>query len=272
MPTGGGGTRPADAGPATASCRGRHPQAPAGSVADTSRPDTNRLHTDLLDTDRGSGSSSGQPRRPRCPVPQPPRHRPQGPAAAGWRRTRSPVAAPGQDRAGQLCSSALVKWSGRRSQRSGCPNAWTPDAACRTPGARTPRHCGHPRPPQGMGTLQQRPRWTAGSRTVHHPATVSDWNGTPMCGIGHHARLTARSVGWCSTSTQCPSVLSVLLRSVAESSQYQRIHLVTPGGLPRGLPQADVGVSRNRDALALPCGSGSGPAQPGRRMTSRIVA
>ena len=51
---------------------------------------------------------------------------------------------------------------------------------------------------------------------------------------------------------------------------HQIFHLVTPGGLPPGLPRADAGVSRSRDALALPCGSG--PAQPGRRMTSWIVA
>jgi hypothetical protein len=28
------------------------------------------------------------------------------------------------------------------------------------------------------------------------PAAMSDRNGTPMCGTGQHARLTARSVGW----------------------------------------------------------------------------
>ena len=31
-------------------------------------------------------------------------------------------------------------------------------------------------------------------------------------------------------------MLFVLLRSGVESSQYQRIHLVMAGGLPRGLP------------------------------------
>jgi hypothetical protein len=110
--TGGGGTRPADAGPATCSCSGGHPTAPAGSVADTSRPDT-----DLVDTDRGSGSSSGWPRRPRCPVPPSPRHRPRCPAGAGRRRTRSRRfgAAAGPRRL--VCSSALVMWSGRRGQR-----------------------------------------------------------------------------------------------------------------------------------------------------------
>jgi hypothetical protein len=47
---------------------------------------------------------------------------------------------------------------------------------------------------RAWGTLRQRPRWTAGSRTLHHPAAMSDRNGTPMCGTGQHARLTARSV------------------------------------------------------------------------------
>jgi hypothetical protein len=187
----------ADAGQATCSCSGGHPQAPAGSVADTSRPDTSPSDTDLVDTDRGSGSSSGQPRRPRCPVLQPPRHRPRCPAAAGRRRTRSRRcgAAAGPRRLDLLvCAGHVVRST--QPAENGCPNAWTPDAACRTSGAGTPRHCGHPRPPQGTGTLRQRPRWTAGSRTVHHPATVSDRNGTPMCSTGHHARLTARSVVW----------------------------------------------------------------------------
>jgi hypothetical protein len=143
MPPGGGGTRPADARQATASCSGGHPPATAASAADTSRPDTNRPDTnrpdtDLLDADRGSGSSSGQPRRPRCPVPQPPRHRPQCPAGAGRRRTRSrrcgATAGPGS----RICSSALVKWPGRRSQRRtavgcvdagrGLPNTGSPHA------------------------------------------------------------------------------------------------------------------------------------------------
>jgi hypothetical protein len=201
MPPGGGGTRPADAGPATCSCSGGHPQAPAGSVADTSRP----VHQPSAHRPSGhrprSGSSSGQPRRPQCPVMQPPRHRPQGPAAAGWRRTRSRRcgARAGPRRSDLLvCAGHVVRST--QPAENGCPNAWTPDAACRTPGAGTPRHCGHPRPPQGTGTLRQRPRWIAGSRTVHHPATVSDRNGTPMCGTGHHARLTARSVAWCSAS------------------------------------------------------------------------
>jgi hypothetical protein len=192
MPTGGGGTRPADAGQATCSSSGGHPPAPAVSATDTNHPDTG-----LVDTDRGSGSSSGQPRRPRCPVPPPPRHRPQvrlrqdsgGPAAA--------VAAPRQDRRMSdllVCAGQVARST--QPGENGCPDAWTPDAAWRTPGARMPRHCGHPRPPQGMGTPRQQPRWTAGSRTVHHLAAMSDRNGTPMCGSGQHARLTARSVVW----------------------------------------------------------------------------
>jgi hypothetical protein len=198
MRTGGGGTRPADAGQATASCSGGHPQATAVSAADTRRPDTNPPDTDLLDTDCGSGSASGQPRRPRCPVLQPPRHRPQCPAAG---RTAAdpqpPLRRDGRTAQVGFCSSALVKWPGRRSQRR---------TAVRMRGHRTgpPEHrepacpgtADTPRSPQGMGTLRQRPRWTAGSRTVHHPAAMSDRNGTPMCGTGQHARLTARSVGW----------------------------------------------------------------------------
>jgi hypothetical protein len=139
MRTGGGGTRPADAGQATCSCSGGHPQATAGSVADTTRPDTSRPDTDLLDTDRGSGSSSGQPGRPRCPVPQPPRHRPRCPAGAGRRRTRSRRcgAAAGPRRLDLLvCAGHVVRST--QPGEDGCPAAWTPDAAWRTPGAGTP--------------------------------------------------------------------------------------------------------------------------------------
>jgi hypothetical protein len=71
------------------------------------------------------GAAADSPRRPRCPVPQPPRHRPRCPAGAGRRRTRSrrcgATAGPGS----RICSSALVKLPGRRSQRNGCPDAWT---------------------------------------------------------------------------------------------------------------------------------------------------
>jgi hypothetical protein len=115
------------------------------------------------------GAAADSPRRPRCPVPQPPRHRPRCPAGAGRRRTRSrrcgATAGPGS----RICSSALVKLPGRRSQRNGCPDAWTPDAACRTPGARTPGAADTRDRRRVWGALRQRPRWTAGSRTVHHP-------------------------------------------------------------------------------------------------------
>jgi hypothetical protein len=162
---------------------------------------TNRPHTDLLDTDRvpGAAAASQGARSVRlCSHPDTGRRVRLGQDGGG---PAAAVAAPRRDRACRICSSALVNWPGKtQPAENGCPNAWTPDAACRTPGAGTPRHCGHPRPPQGTGTLRQRPRWIAGSRTVHHPATVSDRNGTPMCGTGQHARLTARSGAWCSAS------------------------------------------------------------------------
>jgi hypothetical protein len=78
---------------------------------------TNRPHTDLLDTDRvpGAAAASQGARSVRlCSHPDTGRRVRLrqvggGPAAA--------VAAPGQDRACRICSSALVMWSGRRSQR-----------------------------------------------------------------------------------------------------------------------------------------------------------
>ena len=196
MPTGGGGTRPADAGQATCSCSGGHPTAPAGSVADTSRPDTNRPDTDLLDTDRGSGSSSGQPRRPRCPVPQPPRHRPQCPAGAGRRRTAAAVAARRQDRAGWCCSSALVMWSGRCSQGRtavGCVDTGRglPNTGSRhAPARRTPATAAGHGDTAAAATLDSRQQ----RRPPSQP--VSDRNETARCGTGRHDRPTARSVVW----------------------------------------------------------------------------
>jgi hypothetical protein len=170
MPTGGGGTPPADAEPATCSCSGGHPPATAVSAADTNRPDT-----DLVDTDRGSGSSSGQPRRPRCPVPQPPRHRLRCPAGAGRRRTRSRRcgAAAGPRRLD--CSSALVMWSGRRGQRR---------TAVRMGGHRT-RPAEH-REPARPGTADTRDRRRA-------------WG---HCGSGHAGQPAA---GPSTTRQRCPT-------------------------------------------------------------------
>jgi hypothetical protein len=203
MPTGGGGTRPADAGQATCSCSGGHPPAPAVSAVRTPAVRTLAVRTPTFWTPtavRGAAADSQGVRGVRYPS------RPDTAAVSGCGRTAADRSRRCGARAGPRMSDLLVCAGhvvrSMQPAENGCPNAWTPDAACRTPGAGTPRHCGHPRPPQGTGTLRQRPRWTAGSRTVHHPAAMSDRYGTPMCGTGQHARLTARSVGWWSTSTQ----------------------------------------------------------------------
>jgi hypothetical protein len=184
MPTGGGGTRPADAGPATCSCSGGHPPAPAVSAVRTPAVRTPALWTATAVPGAAADSQGVRGVRFRChpDTGRGVRLRQDGGGSA------AAVAAPRQDRrmlgllvcAGQLARST-------QPGENGCPDGWTPDAACRPPGAGTPRHRGHPRPPQGMGTLRQRPRWTAGSRTVHHPAAMPDQNGTPMCGTGQHA-------------------------------------------------------------------------------------
>src|SRR5215213_6498836 len=70
-----------------------------------------------------------------------------------------------------------------------------------------------------MGTLRQRPRWAAGSRTVHHPGSHVRPERDPMWGTGHHARLTARSVAWCSASIWSAPVGSGLLTLDASSIQ-----------------------------------------------------
>jgi hypothetical protein len=208
MRIGGGGTRPADAGQATASCSGGHPPATAVSAADTNRPDTNRpdtdlLDTDLLDTDRGFGSSSGQPRRPRCPAAQP--------AVAGLRRTRS-------RRCGATARPrtlvARLRWSsGQVDAASG--------TAVRMRGHRT-RPAEHREPARpalrtpataaGHGDTAAAATLDSRSRTVHHPAAMSDRNGTPMCGTGQHARLTARSVVWGRPESQRRPVKAAQLR------------------------------------------------------------
>jgi hypothetical protein len=151
--------------------------------------------------------------RRRTPADQPSRHRPSGhrpsghrrrfreqqrtakasavsgsaaaqiPAAvSGWGRTAADPQPPlRRDGRTAQVGFACLRWSSgqvdaaSRERLSGCvgtgrglPNTGSPHA----------RHCGHRRPPQGMGTLRQRPRWTAGTRTVHHPAAMSDRNGT----------------------------------------------------------------------------------------------
>jgi hypothetical protein len=123
MPTGGGGTHPADAGPATASCSGGHPPAPAVSAVRTPTVRTPALWTPTVvpgtaansqgvrgvrfrsHPDTGRGVRLGQDGG--------------GPAAA--------VAAPRQDRAGRI---ARLRWSsGQVDAASG--------TAVRMPGHRT---------------------------------------------------------------------------------------------------------------------------------------
>jgi hypothetical protein len=138
------------------------------SAADTNRPDTDRPGTG-----RGFGSSGGQLRRPRCPVPQPARHWPRcpaaRPAASGRRRTRSrgsgATAAPLTWRSlvcaghvGQVDAAGRYRRSGRADTGRDLPDTGCP----RAPGtADTGDRRG------GIRTLRQRSRWTAGSRGVH---------------------------------------------------------------------------------------------------------
>jgi hypothetical protein len=202
MRTGRGGTRPADAGQATASCSGGHLPATAVSAADIRS--TVRTPTCWIPTFWTPTAVREQQRTAKVSAVSGSAATQTPAAVSGWGRTAAdpqpPLRRDGRDRACRICSSALLICTGQvaRSTQpaerlSGCvdtghglPNTGSPHA----------RRCGHPRPPQAMGALRQRPRWTAGSRTVHHPATVSHRNGTPMCGTGQHVRLTARSVVW----------------------------------------------------------------------------
>jgi hypothetical protein len=203
MPTGAGGTRPADAGPATASCSGRHPQAPAVSAV---RIPAVRTPTFWTPTTVPGAAADSQGvhgvrfhRHPDTGRRVRLRQDGGGPAAA--------VAVRRQDRACRICSSVLVKWPGQRSQgRTAVPMR----------GHRT-RPAEHREPTRPGDADTRDHRWTAGSRTVHHPAAMSDRNGTPMCGTGQHARLTARSVAWCSASIWSAPDGSGLLRLDASS-------------------------------------------------------
>jgi hypothetical protein len=214
MPTGGGGTRPADAGPATCSCSGGHPPL-RRCLRRTPAIQTPTFWTPTV----VPGAAADSPRRPRCPVPQPPRHRPRCAAGAGRRRTRSRRCGA---TAGPHAGFARLRWS------SGQVDAAS-RTAVRMPGHRT--RPGEHREPARPGTADTRDRrraWghcgsghagqpAAGPST--HPATVSDRNGTPMCGTGQHARLTARSVAWCSTSIWSAPDGSGLLTSDGSSVQ-----------------------------------------------------
>jgi hypothetical protein len=216
MRTGGGGTPPADAGPATCSCSGGHPQAPAVSAADTSRPDTTRPDTtrpdtDLVDTDRGSGSSSGQPRRPRCPVP----HHPDTGRGARLRQDGGgPAAAVAARRQTAQAGFARLRWScgqvdaARGERLSGCVDT---GRGLPNTGAGTPRHGGHPRPPQAGGaaaaaTLDSRqqdrsppgngvrPEWDPNVR--HRPARPADCQIRSLAPAGSLASSWKGSAGW----------------------------------------------------------------------------
>jgi hypothetical protein len=86
-----------------------------------------------VDSDRGSGSSSGQPRRPRCPVLQPPRHRPQCPAGAGRGGPQPPLPRDGWT---AQVGFARLRWSSgqvnaaRGERLSGLP--WVPSEGAPT--------------------------------------------------------------------------------------------------------------------------------------------
>jgi hypothetical protein len=197
--TGSGGSRPA-AGRATASCSGGHPQTAAASAADTNRPDTHRP-----DSDRGSGSSSGQPRRPRRPVRGHPDSgrgvRLPGRLRRDGDRPAAAVPAPRLCRAGCACSPTLANWvsrhvadgyrlSGRADTGRGLPDTGRPHASgLRTP-ATAAEACGH----CGGGHAGQ----PAPSRPPPPPPPCPTGTG-PDHKVRHRPapRLTARrSVGW----------------------------------------------------------------------------
>jgi hypothetical protein len=110
--TGGGGTRPADAGPATCSCSGGHPHASAVSAVRTPAVRTPTLWTPTAVL--GAAADSQGVRGVRfCSHPDTGRGVRLGQDGGG---PAADVAAPRRDRACWICSSALVNWPGRRGQ------------------------------------------------------------------------------------------------------------------------------------------------------------
>jgi hypothetical protein len=173
-----------------------------------------------VDTDRGSGSSSGQPRRRRCPVPQPPRHRPRGPAGAGRPRTRSRrCGATAGPRMSDLLVCAGQVARSTQPAENGCPDAWTPDAACRTPGAGTPRHGGHPATAAGHGDTAAAATLDSRQQDRSPPGNGVRPERDPNVWHRQHVRLTARSVAWCSVSVWSAPDRSSLLTLDASSVQ-----------------------------------------------------
>jgi hypothetical protein len=195
MRTGGGGTRPADAGPATCSCSGG-PHRLRQGLRRTPTVRTSTVRTPILWTPTavlGAAADSQGVRGVRF------RSRPD--TGCGVRQDGGGLAAPlrrdAQDRACRSCSSALVSWPGRGSQRRTA--VWMCGHRTRPAGHREPARPALRTPATAAGAWRRCGSGHAGqpaARTVHHPAAMSDRNGTPMCGIGQHARLTARSVVW----------------------------------------------------------------------------
>jgi hypothetical protein len=117
------------------------------------------------------------------------RHRPRCPAAAGRRRTAAAVAARRQGSRISFCSSALVKWPGRRGQRRmavricghrrGQPDTGSPHApALRTPATAAGQgQCGSGQagqPAAGPSTTRQPCPTGTDSNVRHRPARPAD--------------------------------------------------------------------------------------------------
>ena len=82
---------------------------------------------------------------------------------------------------------------------NGCPDAWTPDAACRhrepaRPALRTPATAAGHGDTAAAATLDSRQQDRSPPRNGVRPER------NPNVRHRQHVRLTARSVGWCSPS------------------------------------------------------------------------
>jgi hypothetical protein len=169
--------------------------------------------------------------------------------------------------AGQVARSTQPAENGYR-------DAWTPDAACRTVGAGTPRDCGHPRPPQGMGALWQRPRWAAVSRTVHHPGShvrpERDPNVRyrPARPADRQIRRLVLYVHTMPLSAVCAAQVRGRVQPAPDNPSgdawWTATRTTTTASAPPRWPHEDVAAAMSRTAAGTVPAATRGPYGPGR--------
>jgi hypothetical protein len=240
---------PVAAGRASASCSGGHPQAAAVSAADTNRPDTDPFRTPTVRTPTAVPEAAADSTASGAAAIQTPAA--VAGCAAGCGRTAADpaaaVPAPWQRAHVGLARRCWSSGPGRHvvggERLSGRADTVV---ACRTAGV---RHA----PARRIPATAAGARGHCGSGHAGQPAAepsstpaVSDRNRTAMSSAGRHARLTARSVAWCSASIWSAPDGSGLFKLGASSVQTdrdgtRRIVWMINGMIKRGRQSATAG-------------------------------